>query len=94
MIEVDLLFWTTFNCILLLIYHRCIRFIIDYFFRHFLSNPNGESISKWPPYDANSKQYIILDEPIRTGENLKSGATALLSRILENGRRRLIRDEL
>lgn len=57
-------------------------------------NPNGESIPKWPPYDANSKQYIILDEPIRTGENLKSGATALLSRILENGRRRLIRDEL
>lgn len=57
-------------------------------------NPNGESIPKWPSYDANSKQYIILDEPIRTGENLKSGATALLSRILENGRRRLIRDEL
>lgn len=57
-------------------------------------NPNGENVPKWPSYDANSKQYIILDIPIKTGENLKSGATALLSRILENGRRRLTRDEL
>lgn len=57
-------------------------------------NPNGENIPLWPSYEINSKQYIIFDIPIKTAENLKSEATALLSRILETGRRHSTRDEL
>ncbi|XP_061179962.1 carboxylesterase 1C-like [Saccostrea echinata] len=57
-------------------------------------NPNGENVPEWPLYDVSTKQYVIIDLPITTGENLKSEATALLSKITEIGRQRLIHDEL
>nr|XP_022305464.1 liver carboxylesterase-like [Crassostrea virginica] len=57
-------------------------------------NPNGENVPEWPRYDVNSKKYLIINKPIKTGENLKAEATELFSRIIEKGRQRLYHDEL
>ncbi|XP_062586567.1 carboxylesterase 1C-like [Saccostrea cucullata] len=56
-------------------------------------NPNGENVPEWPAYDVNTKRYVIIDSPITTSENLKSEATALLTKIIELGGKR-IHDEL
>ncbi|XP_061176337.1 acetylcholinesterase-like [Saccostrea echinata] len=57
-------------------------------------DPNSEDLEQWPSYDTGTKKYVILDNPIKVGENLKPDTTELLKRVILKGRSNVMHDEL
>lgn len=57
-------------------------------------NPNSDEVPVWPSYGSTEEQFVILDIPITTGKHLKSGATKLIHKIMDEGNPALAHDEL
>lgn len=69
---------------------------VIYYWTNFakFGNPNSDEVPVWPSYGSTEEQFVILDIPITTGKHLKSGATKLIHKIMDEGNPVLAHDEL